>query len=121
MRPGPAPGPPGIPVELPQPRAVEHGSLTAYSRFKCRCQPCTDHRRRTNRVKLGGTYGAPLHPLKSYGEPVELPTPRRLEHGSLRAYNKYKCRCLACLERRRSYDNEYWELKKSVQDKERKR
>jgi hypothetical protein len=45
------------------------------------------------------------------GEPVELPG--RVQHGSPRAYNGYKCRCIDCQEWRRSYDRNYWQLQRS--------
>lgn len=45
-----------------------------------------------------------------YQPPVDL-SATRTQHGRHRAYGFYKCRCKACVDFRRSYERERWELR----------
>lgn len=38
---------------------------------------------------------------------VEVPLPQHVEHGTLHAYNRYKCRCDRCAPARLAYDRAY--------------
>jgi len=52
---------------------------------------------------------------KPYGPPVDL-SGTRTQHGRVRAYNYYKCRCELCTEARLSYDREYYEVTRTAKD-----
>lgn len=55
--------------------------------------------------------GSNLGVAQPYRPPVDL-SGTRTDHGSHRAYNHYRCRCEPCVEFRRSYERDRWELTK---------
>lgn len=55
--------------------------------------------------------GSNLGVAQPYQPPVDL-SGTRTSHGSHRAYNHYGCRCEPCVEFRRSYERDRWELTK---------
>lgn len=62
-------------------REVPHGTISTYTNYDCRCEPCrTEASRHRKRQRY----------LKSHQDPDTLP------HGTLTCYTDYGCRCMEC-------------------------
>lgn len=70
------------PIVLPP--GVEHGTIYAYTKHKCRCQPC--YQVNSERKKA----------LKHNRSERLLADPTLRPHGLLNTYSEWGCRCAEC-------------------------
>lgn len=74
-----------------QRKSVEHGTLSGYQHYKCRCNACKTAKK---------TYEKNL---KKNGQKLPFVGPIKPKHGTFKAYSYEKCRCEICSAFMRGY------------------